>query len=239
MNGQATEVVTPSFTFARVPPRPRTPESQGIRSFANRRAQRIARAGPSKEMRNPSPVFLISRPPKRGSCVLVARSWALTAEDRQRLSPGVATRSDDPTISIPRIIVRARSAPTTDAHRSETRQYPKPPRDRRGASCRHPASRRRSRRLCAPLQKAQDRAKSGSTRCLGLGARVWGRGPTAGKGRTSMLVRKYLSCAAPGRGAGARCWRATTSRRGRPRTNPGLVLQPPSLQCPSSSQAGR
>ena len=62
---------------------------------ADRAAQRIARAGPSKVARKPSPVRLTSRPRWRSSARRKSASWR-SSRTRQSRSPSSAARSVEP-----------------------------------------------------------------------------------------------------------------------------------------------
>ena len=71
-------------------------------------AQRMARAGPSKQAKNPSPVVLISRPRETLSSSRTILSW-VSSSVRQRVSPSDAARSVEPTMSEKSTVVSTRS----------------------------------------------------------------------------------------------------------------------------------
>ena len=66
-------------------------------------AQRIARAGPSKVAKNPSPAVSISRPEKWSSS-LRTTAWCCSRNSAQRWSPSASARSVEPTMSVKRTV---------------------------------------------------------------------------------------------------------------------------------------
>src|SRR5262245_29466796 len=70
-------------------------------------AQRIARAGPSKVARKPSPAVSISRPRNRSSSRRTAERWR-SSRFAQLRSPSARTRSVDPTMSVNKTVASTR-----------------------------------------------------------------------------------------------------------------------------------
>ena len=68
-------------------------------------AQRIARIGPSKVAKKPSPAVSISRPRNRPSCWRTSAWWRSTSS-RQRASPSSASFAVEPTMSVKRTVAR-------------------------------------------------------------------------------------------------------------------------------------
>ena len=108
MNGQPTDVVTPKFAFAGMDSLVLTSIPRALTASQTELAHRMARAGPSNETRNPSPVWLdfwTSKPTELFpySPVVDVQQGAPAS------SPKDAARSVDPTMSVKRMVVSTRS----------------------------------------------------------------------------------------------------------------------------------
>ena len=140
VHGDPGEMVAADLALAAVQPGTHF-EADGVDLVLIARAQWIARAGPSKEARNPSPVVSISRPWKCSSSSRTAASWAsITSANadhpcsplvpstarcllmRQRPSLALTRRSPSGAVQVARVEASARRVPSRGAPRAECTQ---------------------------------------------------------------------------------------------------------------------